>query len=137
MPSQLRYALPLLVLLVCGTALWSLSGEPTRQIRVLFIGNSYTSTNDLPWMIEQLARAGKQPVLTHASLTPGGVTSQQHWETGEAKKLIASQPWDFVVLQEQSTLPLSQPQRTVEYVRRLHALIKPTGAKTVLYLTWA
>lgn len=135
MSSPLRLAL--LVLLVCGTILWSRSGEPSREIRVLFIGNSYTSTNDLPRMIERLARAGKQAVFVHVSLTPGGTTLQQHWEGGEARKLIGSQSWDFVVLQEQSTLPLSQPERTVEYAKRLHALVKPTGAKTVLYLTWA
>lgn len=135
MSSPIRLAL--LLLFACGTVLWSRSREPAKQIRVLFIGNSYTSTNDLPRMIEQLARVGKQPELVHASLMPGGTTFEQHWQAGEAQKLIASQPWDFVVLQEQSTVPLSQPERTVEYARRLHALIKPTGAKTVLYLTWA
>jgi hypothetical protein len=135
MSSQLR--LSLLALLVCCGAIWSRAADPEKQIRVLFIGNSYTSTNDLPQMIEQLARAGRQPTLQHASLTPGGKTLQQHWEGGDAKKLISSQAWDFVVLQEQSTSPLSQPERTVEYARRLQDEIKPTGAKTILYLTWA
>ncbi len=124
-------------LLVCCGAIWSRAADPEKQIRVLFIGNSYTSTNDLPQMIAQLAKAGRQPAFKYALLTPGGTTLQQHWEGREAKALIRSQPWDSVVLQEQSTMPLSNPERTVEYARRLHAEIKPTGAKTVLYLTWA
>jgi hypothetical protein len=41
------------------------------------------------------------------------------------------------VLQEQSTLPVKNAKRMYENVRLFDEAIKPTGAKTTLYMTWA
>jgi hypothetical protein len=40
-------------------------------------------------------------------------------------------------LQEQSTLPIKNPQRTHENIKLFDEVIKLSGAKTALYLTWA
>src|SRR5205814_7819687 len=45
--------------------------------------------------------------------------------------------YDYVVLQEQSTLPIKNATRMHENVRLFHPLIRAAGAKTALYLTWA
>jgi hypothetical protein len=44
---------------------------------------------------------------------------------------------DYVVLQEQSTLPVKNPTRTAENIRDFDTAIKEAGAQTVLYMTWA
>jgi hypothetical protein len=49
----------------------------------------------------------------------------------------ANGDYDYVVLQEQSTLPVKNAKRMTENVRLFDATIKRAGAKTVLYMTWA
>ena len=52
-------------------------------------------------------------------------------------RMLNESAWDFVVLQEQSTLPIKNPKRTHENIRDFHALIDRTDARTILYMTWA
>lgn len=93
---EMRYFL-FTVLLVCTTAY----GQ--AQTSVLFIGNSYTSVNDLPDMVQQLALSLGEDV-TVASSAPGGYTLFEHASYAPTTAAIGSQPWDFVVMQEQSQL---------------------------------
>jgi hypothetical protein len=115
---------------------------------VLLIGNSYTYFNNLPRMLERLARAdgpGRRVVVE--MIAEGGATLQDHWERGKAAKAIRGGGWDFVVLQEQSTLGVTylvdgQPRITdadkyFQYARRLDAVIRKSGARTVLFGFWA
>ena len=45
--------------------------------------------------------------------------------------------YDYVVPQEQSTLPVKNAQGMAENVRLFDEIIKQAGSKTVLYMTWA
>jgi hypothetical protein len=105
-------------------------------MNILFIGNSFTARNDLPGLLAQLAEARGQQ-LQHQLIQAGGASLRMHWNKGEAQKAIAQTRYDYVVLQEQSTLPLKNPRRFHENVRLFDPVIKATGAKTALYLTWA
>ena len=80
-------------------------------MRVLFIGNSYTSVNDLPDTFADLAWAGGHRVQTEA-LDEGGWTLQQHVAAPETAATLASEHWDVVVLQEQSEIPSLAVDRT-------------------------
>ena len=72
--------------------------------RILFIGNSFTARNGLPDLIAQLAAAhGKS--IEHHLISAGGASLRQHWNAGEALKVI--------------TLPM--PPRTERDGRRLPA----------------
>src|ERR1043166_6791316 len=101
LPPSLLTALALLL-----TAAPTPAGGGPKEVRVLFIGNSYTYVNDLPKMIAALARAGKQPPLVYERETPGGCTLEKHWKDGKAARKIAAGKWDYVVLQEHSLRPL-------------------------------
>ena len=69
------------------------------------IGNSYTYFNNMPKMFEQLALADQPPRRVQCEMiVQGGATLQRHWEAGRAIKAIERGGWDFVILQEQSTL---------------------------------
>src|SRR5690606_13596616 len=74
------------------------------QTRVLFIGNSYTHTNDLPGMFTTLAASLGEDVVTGMS-APGGYTFNQHTQNTATLNALAQGDWDVVVLQEQSQLP--------------------------------
>lgn len=106
------------------------------SLRVLFIGNSFTTRNNVPELIEQLAAArGKQ--FEHRLIQAGGASLRMHWNKGEAQQEIQRAHYDYVVLQEQSTLPVKNAVRFHENVRLFDEAIKASGAKTALYLTWA
>jgi hypothetical protein len=111
--------------------------ESPKPVRVLFIGNSYTYVNDLPQMLADLAKAGKQAPLVHDRETPGGCSFEKHWKDGKAVKKIAAGPWDYVVLQEQSQRPISNPALMFDYAEKLDGEIQKQKTKTLLYLTWS
>lgn len=108
----------------------------TAPLKVLFIGNSFTARNNMPELIAQLAAAhGNQ--FEHRLIQAGGASLRMHWNKGEAQKAIQEMSYDYVVLQEQSTLPVKNPSRMHENIRLFAPVIKSSGAQTALYLTWA
>lgn len=107
-----------------------------RPLEVLFIGNSFTQRNNLPGMLQRLAEAAGGG-MEWRLLSIGGASLRTHWNKGEATKAIAEGQYDYVVLQEQSTLPIKNAARMHENVRLFDAAIKSAGAKTALYMTWA
>jgi len=115
------------------------AGAGTR--RVLFIGNSYTSVNNLPLLLDSVSRSAGDTVV-YSSNTPGGYTFQLHSTNAATLALIAQGNWDVVVLQEQSQRP-SFPDGQVQaevfpYARRLDSLIHISNpcATTLFYRTW-
>ena len=107
-------------------------------LRVLFIGNSYTYSHDMPRMVQQLAAAaGERRPLQFEMETPGGESLEGHWKKGAALQKIRRGGWDLVVLQEQSLRPIEGPDLMHEYARLFDAEIRKAGARTVFYLTWA
>lgn len=105
-------------------------------LKVLFIGNSFTARNDVPGLIGQLA-AERGLTLEHRLISAGGASLKQHWNAGEAKSAIETGGYDYVVLQEQSTLPVKNAARFHDNVRLFDDAIKRSGAKMGLYMTWA
>ncbi len=106
------------------------------SLNVLFIGNSFTARNDVPALLANLATAhGKQ--LQYQLISAGGASLRMHWNQGEAHQTIQQNKFDYVVLQEQSTLPVKNAKRMHENIRLFDEAIKASGAKTALYLTWA
>ena len=108
----------------------------STSLKVLFIGNSFTARNNVPELIAQLAAARGLP-FEHRLIQAGGASLRMHWNKGEAQQAIQQTRYDYVVLQEQSTLPLKNPSRMHENIRLFDQVIKDAGAKTALYLTWA
>ena len=106
------------------------------MLRCLFIGNSFTARNNVPGLIADLAKA-RGYTMEHKLISAGGASLRMHWNKGAAPKAIEQGAWDYVVLQEQSTLPIKNAQRTHENIRLFDEAIKAAGAQTVLYLTWA
>jgi hypothetical protein len=119
-----------------------------KKLRVLFIGNSYTYFNNLPKLVEAIANAHPDgpKIETEASLR-GGVSLKWQWENGKALDPIRKGGWDFVSLQEHSTLgkppapgevpSINDPAAYFEYAEKFDAEIKKAGAKTLLYATWS
>jgi sporulation protein YlmC with PRC-barrel domain len=107
----------------------------TILLRILFIGNSLTATNDLPAVLEAFARAQGVTIETRMIAFPEH-SLQDHWVRPEARQAIASGHWDFVVLQQgPSAMPASRPLLR-EYVTRFDAAIESAGSRTALFMVW-
>ena len=109
---------------------------PAKPCKLLFIGNSFTARNDVPGMLAQLT-AARGWHLQHELISAGGASLRMHWNKGEAQQAMQQTRYDYVVLQEQSTLPIKNALRMHENIRLFDQAIKDSGAKTALYLTWA
>jgi len=105
-------------------------------VRILFVGNSFTSRNNLPGLLKGLA-AARDIKIEHKLISAGGASLRQHLNAGNALDEIANGGYDTVVLQEQSTLPIKSPDRFRESARDFHEAIAAAGARTAFYLTWA
>jgi hypothetical protein len=105
-------------------------------IKVLFIGNSFTQRNDLLGRFSAMA-AEKDVQVQHKLMSRGGASLRTHWNAGLAARAIATEGYDYVVLQEQSTLPVKNAKRLAENVRLFDTVINQAGSKSVLYMTWA
>lgn len=82
--------------------LYTLSVDAAK-LKVLFLGNSYTYTNDLPSLISSIATS-KGDTVTYDSYCPGGYTIYQHSTDATTLAKIRSQAWDYIVIQEQSQI---------------------------------
>ncbi|MEM8487391.1 MAG: SGNH/GDSL hydrolase family protein [Bacteroidota bacterium] len=113
--------------------------------RVLFVGNSYTYYHSMPQLFAAMAEhtLPEGHKVETQFLGGGGATLEKHWEVGLVQEALESGNWDYVVLQEQSRLgaqTLSDPESPAlfyRYARMFNELIKASGAKTVLYMTWS
>ena len=123
-------------LLCFNTAL----AAPAKPMRVLFVGNSYTYANGMPHIVAALAKAAKGRSLEFEMVTKGGFTFQRHFEQQDKKSArarIRDGKWDFVVLQEQSQMPVMYPKVTIDWGTRLAKEVKAAGATPVFFMTWA
>ena len=123
-----------LVLVLAGFARASLNAE-NEPLRVLFVGNSLTHTNDLPAVVATIARRrGTQ--IEYETIAPGGVSLEDHWNAGRVPAEIASGKWDAVVMQQgPSALPESQVNLR-EWAERLAELAREHGTRPALFTVW-
>jgi hypothetical protein len=120
---------------------------PARPLEVLFVGNSFTFFNNLGDVVAGIAASLPEGPAIHPTLiVDGGMTLQWHIATGKISDALRRQPWDYVVLQEQSVLGggsengeahLSPPTIFHQSVRKLVPEIRAAGATPILLMTWA
>jgi hypothetical protein len=119
----------------------ALARSDRAGLRVLFVGNSFTSENSLPSLVHQLAAGdeGATPIFA-VGFTAGGSTLRRASHDDVLTALLKDVRWDDVVLQEQSQIPsFSREQRQRElypFARSLHTEIAAGGARTILFMTW-
>lgn len=130
-----------LKLIIACLMLFTLNKLQARKLRVLFIGNSYTTTNNLPQLLSQVATSMGDTLISDIS-APGGFTFQSHFNNTTTRAKIAAGNWDFVVLQAQSQEPAFPEEQvateTFPYAKKLDSLIEVTSpcAETAFFLTW-
>ena len=105
-------------------------------MRILMLGNSLTTANYLPALIEDATGAH---VVVHAR---GGarLAEQLNPQTrlgALTQHALESDPWDCVVLQESSNGPVVHRARFLDASARLCEQVNAIGAKPIMFATWA
>ena len=128
----------ILILLLFCLSIGTLVAQNT--LSVLFIGNSYTSYNNLPQLVQSLSTSAGKTLNIDSSI-PGGYLMSSHLNDATTFAKISQGNWDYVILQEQSQIP------TIDFYRDndmypamtdLKALIEQYNpcAKIITYMTW-
>jgi len=123
-------------LLILPFALAGCTSEP--EARVLLIGNSYTTSNDLPAAVAELARSAGHPIEVEVR-APGGWWLRDHIASAETLDAITTGEFDLVVLQEQSMVPAAPDLAETESrpaAVGLATRARGTGASVVFFMTW-
>lgn len=107
----------------------------TGTIRVLFVGNSLTYTNDLPAMVGRVAAAIGAHIETESMAYPNYALID-HWNEGFVQERIRTGNFDYVVLQQgPSSLPLNRD--TLRLATALfNPVIRASGARPALFAVW-
>lgn len=119
-----------------------------KAIQVLFVGDSFTYVNDLPGTFRQLAESGGHSVNA-PMVGAGGETLAEHAKSQAELDKIRSQRWQYVILQEQSQVPVfaalnfidSQSGQTFTNemytaAQQLDAVIRGQGAQSIFFVAW-
>lgn len=109
---------------------------PPPPLKVLFIGNSYTSVNNLSAMVAALATDTNVAMTTDA-IVKGGAWLEHHASNPATMESIATGGWTHVVLQEQSYLAVPWPLTFLTAAAILSDAIHAAGAVPVFFETWA
>ena len=119
-----------------GTPAGTPSGGSAPALRLLWIGNSYSYVNDLPALLTALSTtAGRTPLPVITTVFDGGQTLKGAANRADIGGIIG-RGWDVVVLQEQSSTPITAPDTMLRYGTQLGELAKRAGAKVLLFQTW-
>jgi len=146
----LRYSRDLLILLVlilvgaCKNNDSDSTVPPgliVSDIKVLFIGNSFTFYNNgIDFHLQKMLEADQfndTAVYSIQRIAESSYTLQAHYQNAATLQKIKSDTWNVVVLQEQSTRPINNPTLFQQYAQNLDQEVKRITAKTALFMTWA
>jgi hypothetical protein len=129
------------ILLICAGLFLSLSWAEAQpeELKVLFVGNSYTYGYNLPHIVSIISEETPVKLVTRKSVI-GGASLKEHWEGGrelETLSLIAHGDFDVVVLQDFSMSAMHSPDTSLKYIRLFSDYIRSHGAQPCLFQTWA
>ena len=124
----MRLAFLLVVGFLAGAPAW---GQPTTQ-RILFIGNSLTTSSDIPARLEKLAAAlGRTAIV--GTVAEDNATLEDHWRAGKALAEIRK-GWDVVVLQGGASAREREELPAVS--KRFAEAIREAKAKPAHLMVW-
>ena len=127
-----------LLLFVNLFTMTSLFGQDT--LSVLFLGNSYTSYNNLPQLVQSLSNSAGNTLIIDSNM-PGGYLISSHLNDATTFSKISQGNWDYVILQEQSQIPSIDFYRYNDMypaISEIKSLIEQYNpcARIITYMTW-
>lgn len=113
----------------------SLNSLADTDFNILFVGNSLTYTNDLPYLVEQSAERLNLKIGTR-SLAYSNYAIIDHYQGQNVHEEIASGEYDFVVMQQGPSSQEYGREILIEYGARFKAECDHYGAELVFFMVW-
>lgn len=120
---------------------WNVTVTKQPVYKMLFIGNSFTFYNDgVDYHLQKMLSSdisSDSMAYNIQEIAESSYTLEAHYNDPLTLAKIKSDNWNTIVLQEQSTRPINNPDLFLLYAGKLDTEIKKINARTVLYMTWA
>lgn len=119
----------------------SLTARSQEETSVLFIGNSFTFMNNMPFIFKDIAVSEGKKIHVD-TVVEGGKDFNYHASQPETYEKIKSRKWDYVIIQGHSN-ELAQPESKIDknslpFAKQIVDSIRANNICTqvVLYMTW-
>lgn len=110
--------------------------KPSRtEFHILFVGNSLTYTNNLPRLVRKYARSRNINVQTEM-IAFANYALEDHWNEGQVQKLISSQTYDFVIVQQGPSSQSNGRIMLMEYGAKFNDLCQLNSAQLCFFMVW-
>lgn len=118
---------------------WGGDDTPAPPCSILFVGNSYTFANGgLDSIFTGLVLSADPGAdIQCEMLAFGGYTLEDHYGNPVTMGAISRGGWDLVILQEQSTRPVTDPGLMYLFAELLGQAIENGGGSPGFFMTWA
>ncbi|MBF0501701.1 MAG: hypothetical protein HQM09_16300 [Candidatus Riflebacteria bacterium] len=112
---------------------------PEERLKILFIGNSFTFGHDVPVLFQKIAGTGRPRSSTNITVVAvPRLALNEHWLSTETRALVCNEPWDYVILQDQSTIAFDNPTQMESSISKyVESMVPGKRKQVVLFGTWA
>jgi hypothetical protein len=111
-----------------------LAAQNAPPLRVLFVGNSYTYTNQLPEVARRVA-AARGITLSVSKVTEPGAAIEDLFDTANLATAL-QQNWDIVVLQQGPSSLVDNRRHLAYWTAEVARLVAAQGSRIVLFSVW-
>ena len=140
----MHYRTPLIAAVVsafCASCLRLDPIEPNKPLtaggyHVLFVGNSLTSTNDLPATLSAIATSAGDTIQVATEAGPNLALIDHLGGGSSAAMKIAQGGWDYVVLQQGPTPAGICRDSLVFWTKLFNSRIRAVGAQPAILMVW-
>ena len=109
--------------------------QSDSKINILFIGNSLTYTNNLPKLIEHEAKRKGKRIKTKTIAYPN-YSLEDHWNDGNVQKLIKSNNYNYVIIQQGPSSQKYGRLSLIEYGQKFSEICKESNSQLAYFMVW-
>jgi hypothetical protein len=105
------------------------------EVKILFIGNSLTYTNDLPALVANEAKKRKIVIKTEMIAYPN-YALEDHWNDGKIQVLIEKGGFDYVVVQQGPSSQAEGREMLFSYGLKIATICKKANTRLAFFMVW-
>lgn len=105
------------------------------EYHILFVGNSLTYTNDLPLLVKKYSKNKGIKIKTMMIAYPNYAIID-HWRDGKIQKLIASNKYDYVIIQQGPSSQSEGRKMLIEDGQKVSNLCMSNNTKLCYFTVW-
>jgi hypothetical protein len=110
--------------------------NPQASTRILFVGNSLTYFNDLPGMVKALADSAGIAGVQAAQVAKPDYSLEDHWNDGQARRVIEGGGWTHVVMQQGPSAVLANRANLRQWAATFAEVIRNKSGVPAMFSVW-